>query len=49
MSGQVAADNKTSSVRDVPRIRGRSLMAFIKRAFEAAGLPPEATRTSSPA
>ena len=39
MSGQAAAESKPASSTDVPRIAAAPLAAFIKRAFEAAGLP----------
>src|SRR5215467_9887608 len=39
MSGQVAAEAKTTAAADAPRIAAATLTAFIKRAFEAAGLP----------
>ena len=39
MAGQVAAESKPASTPSVPRIGAGPLEAFIKRAFEAAGLP----------
>ncbi|HEY6995369.1 MAG TPA: Ldh family oxidoreductase [Xanthobacteraceae bacterium] len=39
MSGDVAAQSKTAGATDVPRVAAAALAAFIKRAFEAAGLP----------
>ena len=40
MSGPIAADSKTATgTSDVPRVQAAPLAAFIKRAFEAAGLP----------
>ena len=40
MSGPVAAETKASAgASDVPRVQAAPLAAFIKRAFEAAGLP----------
>jgi L-2-hydroxycarboxylate dehydrogenase (NAD+) len=39
MSGQVAAETKPAGATDVPRVQAAILVAFIKRAFEAAGLP----------
>jgi len=41
MSGRVASDAKTANVADAPRIAAPALAAFIKRAFEAAGLRSE--------
>src|SRR5262249_9652709 len=41
MSGQVATDAKTATSAEVPRIAAAALAAFIKRAFEAAGLRSE--------
>jgi L-2-hydroxycarboxylate dehydrogenase (NAD+) len=38
MSGQVATDVNIANSTDVPRIAAATLAAFIKRAFEAAGL-----------
>src|SRR6516164_3091472 len=38
MSGRIASDAKTANVADTPRIAAPALAAFIKRAFEAAGL-----------
>ena len=38
MSGRIASDAKTANVADAPRIAAPALAAFIKRAFEAAGL-----------
>src|SRR5258708_4838817 len=39
MSGPVAAEAKTASPAEVPRMSAATLSAFIKRALEAAGLP----------
>src|SRR5215475_2747699 len=41
MSGQVATDAKTANSAEAPRIAAAALAAFIKRAFEAAGLRSE--------
>ena len=41
MSGQVATDAKTANSAEAPRIAATALAAFIKRAFEAAGLRSE--------
>src|SRR5215475_8739222 len=41
MSGQVATDAKTANSAEAPRIAAPALAAFIKRAFEAAGLRSE--------
>jgi len=38
MSGRIASDAKSANVADAPRIAAPALAAFIKRAFEAAGL-----------
>jgi L-2-hydroxycarboxylate dehydrogenase (NAD+) len=39
MSGEVAAQSKPTGVTEVPRVASATLVDFIKRAFEAAGLP----------
>src|SRR4051812_36534399 len=39
MAEQSAAQQKTDGSADVPRVHAAALTAFIKRAFEAAGLP----------
>ncbi|MGA7489149.1 MAG: Ldh family oxidoreductase [Xanthobacteraceae bacterium] len=39
MSGDVAAQSKTAGAGDAPRIEAATLAAFVKRAFEAAGVP----------
>jgi len=41
MSGHVATDAKTANSAEAPRIAATALAAFIKRAFEAAGLRSE--------
>ena len=41
MSGQVATDAKTTNSAETPRMAAAALAAFIKRAFEAAGLRSE--------
>src|SRR2546430_16976636 len=41
MSGHVATDAKTANSAEAPRIAAAALAAFIKRAFEAAGLRSE--------
>ena len=41
MSGQVATDADIASSSEVPRVAAAELAAFIKRAFEAAGLASE--------
>src|SRR5499426_761120 len=41
MSGQVATDATTANSAEAPRIAAAALAAFIKRAFEAAGLRSE--------
>ena len=39
MSGEVAAQSKPIGAAEVPRVASATLVDFIKRAFEAAGLP----------
>jgi L-2-hydroxycarboxylate dehydrogenase (NAD+) len=39
MSGDVAAQSKAAGATDVPRVAAAALAAFVRRAFEAAGLP----------
>jgi L-2-hydroxycarboxylate dehydrogenase (NAD+) len=39
MSGEVAAQSKPTGAAEVPRVASATLVDFIKRAFEAAGLP----------
>jgi LDH2 family malate/lactate/ureidoglycolate dehydrogenase len=39
MSGEVAAQSKPTGATEVPRVASATLVEFIKRAFEAAGLP----------
>ena len=45
MSGPIAADSKPTNAADAPRIPAAALAAFIKRAFEAAGLPARDAET----
>src|SRR5499427_9739042 len=40
MSADVATQSKAAGTADVPRIEASALAGFVKRAFEAAGLPP---------
>jgi LDH2 family malate/lactate/ureidoglycolate dehydrogenase len=39
MSADVATQSKAAGTADVPRVEAAALAAFVKRAFEAAGLP----------
>ena len=39
MSADVATQSKAAGTADVPRIEASALAVFVKRAFEAAGLP----------
>src|SRR5438552_8198716 len=41
MSGEVGAQSKPTRTTEVPRVASATLADFIKRAFEAAGLPSE--------
>src|SRR5262245_54619323 len=40
MSADIATQSKAAGTADVPRIEAAALAGFVKRAFEAAGLPP---------
>src|SRR5262249_46501437 len=46
MSGHVVTDAKTANSAEAPRIAAPALATFIKRAFEAAGLRPEAAEVA---